>query len=426
MTTSSSSMERTLTAVRYRRRDTCRLCDSPQLSTVLSLVPTPIGDDFVSPARLADPQPTCPLDLMLCAACGQVQLLNVVEPDAIYREYTYTSSVSLGLVEHFEQYVDDVLPWVAPRANGLVVELGSNEGAMLRAFQSRGLRVLGVDPARKIAARATSEGIETLPEYFTPEVARTIRERYGPASLIVANNVFANIDDLHSVMAGVAELLSADGAFVFETSYLLDVVERCLLDTIFHEHVSYFSVGPLERFFRRHGMTFVDVVRVAPKGGSIRGFVQRTREGRTNTPAVTASIAEEQQAGLDQAAAFARLATTLEERKRTLLALLDESTRRGQTIAAYGAAVGLTTMLYQFGLGPYVSYIVDDSETKHGTFSPGLHLPVLPSSTLEERRPDATVILAWRYADAIVKRHAAYAAQGGRFILPLPDVQVVG
>ncbi len=418
-------MERTLTAVPYRRRDTCRLCDSRELATVLSLVPTPIGDDFVPAARLADPQPACPLELMLCADCGQVQLLNVVDPDAIYREYTYTSSVSLGLVEHFERYVDDALPWVAPRADGLVVELGSNEGAMLRAFQKRGVRVLGVDPARQIAARATSAGVETLPEYFTPGLARTVRERYGPASLIIANNVFANIDDLHSVMAGVAELLSPDGAFVFETSYMLDVVERCLLDTIFHEHVSYFAVGPLERFFRRHGMTLVDVARVAPKGGSIRGFVRRTGAGRAST-AVAASIAEERQAGLDRVDAFARLATRLEDRKRTLLDLLDDSRRQGQTIAAYGAAVGLTTMVYQFGLGPYLSYIVDDSETKQGTFSPGLHVPVLPSSALEERRPDATIILAWRYADPIMKRHTEYAARGGRFILPLPDVRVVG
>src|SRR5205823_5918303 len=161
-------------------------------------------------------------------------------------------------VEHFERYADDVLRRVAPPADGLVVEIGSNEGAMLRSFKSRGAPVLGVDPARQIAARASAAGIETWPDYFTPSVARAVRERYGPAAIVVANNVCANIDDLQSTMTGIGELLAPDGVFVFETSYLLDVVEQTLLDTIFHEHLSYFAVRPLDRFFRGHGMTLVD------------------------------------------------------------------------------------------------------------------------------------------------------------------------
>jgi hypothetical protein len=183
-------------------------------------------------------------------------------------------------------------------------------------------------------------------------------------------------------------------------------------------------VRPLDRFFRAQGLTLVDAVRVTTKGGSLRGYVQRSGERRA-TEGVARLAAEEQQAGLDTMDPFGRLANRLEARKSALLELLDDARARGGTIAAYGAAVGLTTMLYEFGLGPYVSYIVDDNEAKHGTFSPGLHLPVVPSSALEERQPDVTVILAWRYADAIVNRHGAYAARGGRFVLPLPDVQVL-
>lgn len=375
---------------------------------------------------------------MLCGSCGHVQLRNVVDPDAIYREYTYTSSISLGLVDHFVRYADDVLQRSGradlvtsandgeadkARSTDLVVEIGSNEGAMLRAFKARGRRVLGVDPARQIAAAATAAAIETLPDYFTPELARRIRQQYGAASIVVANNVFANIDDVATAVDGIRDLLTPGGIFVFETSYLLDVVQHALLDTIFHEHLSYFAIAPLQKFFAARGMTLVDVVHVPTKGGSIRVFVQAAPD-RPASREVTAMVDAENAAGLFGLDAYTRLGAMLDAQRRALHAVLDDAKDRGQTIAAYGAAVGLTTMLYQFELGQYVSYIVDDNAGKHGTFSPGLHLPVLPSSVLEERQPEYTILLAWRYAEPIMKKHTAYTANGGRFILPLPEVHV--
>ncbi len=256
------------------QRETCRLCDGSGLQLALPLEPTPLGDDFIPADRGPQHQPVYPLDLWLCADCGNVQLGHVINPDIVYPEYRYTSSISLGLTEHFQAYADALLARAGTAPGALVVELGSNEGAMLRAFQRRGLRTLGVDPAREIAARATAAGIETLAAYFTAALAANLRQERGAASLVIANNVFANIDDLADVVEGVRGLLAPDGLFVMETSYCLDVVEKALIDTIFHEHLTYFAAAPLAVFFGRWGMELVDVERVETKGGSLRATAQ--------------------------------------------------------------------------------------------------------------------------------------------------------
>jgi SAM-dependent methyltransferase len=401
------------------------LCGTGRLQLALPLEHTPLGDHFVGAERLDQVQEAYPLDLMLCEDCGNVQLQHVVNPEIIYRDYTYTSSVSLGLVEHFQRYADAVLQRVDPRPNVLVVEIGSNEGAMLRAFQKRGLTTLGVDPAREIARCATAAGIETLPCYFTAEVAQTIRDQRGPAAIVIANNVIANIDDLSEVMRGLETLLAPQGVFVFETSYCLDVVQDALLDTIFHEHLTYFSVRPLVPFFRRHGMELIDAQRVATKGGSLRVTAQRAGGSRP----VASSVAELQEleasAGLNRLETYRTLAARLDHRKRELHDVLGSWKAQGKTIAAYGAAVGLTTMIYQFGLGKFLSFIVDDNPGKHNLYSPGLHLPTLPSEALYQRKPDYVVVLAWRYVDSILQQHQAFLAQGGQFVTPLPEIRVI-
>ena len=408
-----------------QHRETFRLCGGSKLELALRLTPTPVGDDFVSEERRHVAQPTYPLDLMLCSDCGNVQLLNVVNPEIIYREYTYTSSISLGLIEHFNQYAESVLRQANPPEGSLIIELGSNEGAMLRAFKSRGYRTLGIDPAREIARHATESGIETLPTYFTAELARTIRDERGPAAIMIANNVLANIDDVSDVAAGIRTLLSPDGLFVFETSYRLDVVEKALIDTIFHEHLTYFSVKPLVSFFSPHGMELVDVERVATKGGSLRGVVQLAGRHQRLSPSVAQLVACETKCGLDRPETYQNLESRLSHMKNDLRALLENLKAQRKTIAAYGAAVGLTTMIYHFDLGELVSFIVDDNPGKQNTYSPGLHIPTLPSEALYERKPDYVVILAWRYAEAIRKKHQRYLEAGGHFIIPLPDIWII-
>ncbi len=409
----------------FFRRDDCRLCGSRDLQLALPMEATPLGDDFLPAGQGPRAQPVYPLELWLCPKCGNVQLGHVVNPELVYREYRYTSSVSLGLTDHFLAYADALLERTKVGAGALVVELGSNEGAMLRAFQRRGLRTLGVDPAREIAARATAAGIETLPTYFTAEMAGGLRRERGPASLVIANNVFANIDDLHDVVRGVRALLAADGVFVVETSYCLDVVEKALIDTIFHEHLTYFAAAPLAAFFAGHGMELIDAERVETKGGSLRATAQLAGGPRPVAPAVGEMVRREAEAGLAQPETYRRLAARIARQKADLRGALAPLKAAGKVIAGYGASVGTTTMIYHFGLGDYFSFLADDDAGKFDTLSPGLHLPTCSSQALYDRRADYAVILAWRYAGPILKRHAAFLAGGGRFILPHPEVKVL-
>ncbi len=408
-----------------RERRTCRLCGGSRLAHVLRLPATPIGDEFLPSSRLQEQQQTYPLELVRCTACSHVQLRHVVDPDALYRDYAYTTSVSLGLPEHFRQAAGALRQRIAPPLASLVVEIGSNEGAMLRAFREAGLRVLGVDPARAIAEQASTAGIETWPMYFSAAVGARIRAERGPASLIVANNVIANVDDLGDLVDGVRSALAPDGAFVFETSYWADVVRHNLLDTVFHEHLSYLAAAPLAGFFRRHGLELVDVERIPTKGGSLRGIVRPSAGAPAPSPAVRGLIAEESALGLDGDEAGRGLDARLARLREGLLGLVRPLKVQGRTLVGYGASVGITTMIYWAELGGLLDYLVDDNPRKIGLFSPGLHLPVHASSVLEEWQPDYVLALAWRYLEPIQQRHAEYLARGGRLVRVLPAIELV-
>lgn len=407
------------------RRETCRLCGSRELELVLPVAATPPGDHYVSAAELNEVQETYPHDIVLCRGCGLAQLAFTVNPDLLYGRYVYVSSISLGLVEHFRGYAGDVLARVKPPAGARVVDVGSNDGSLLRAFKERGMSVLGVDPAADIARAATESGVETLAGYFTLDLARKLKAERGPAAIVTANNVTANVDDLAHFVEGVRHLLAPDGVYVFETSYLLDVVQKSLIETVFHEHLSYFSVKPIDAFFRRIGMQLFDVQRVPTKGGSIRGFVQLAGGPRPVSPAVAELIAEETKAGLHQPETFKAFGAKLDGVKSDLQRLLRDLKSQGKKIAGYGASVGVTTLLYQFGLDGLLEFIADDNPRKQHTFSPGHHIPVLPSAALYEKKPDYVLILAWAYAEPIMKKHQEFAAKGGRFIIPLPAVKTI-
>jgi SAM-dependent methyltransferase len=407
------------------RRNTCRLCDGHELELALHLDPTPIADDYVSVERLAMVQETYPLDLFLCRTCGHVQLLDVVDPEVLFGDYVYVTSISLGLVEHFRRYADDVLRRIIPPVGAFVVEIGSNDGTLLKFFQDRGMCALGIDPARGIARKATESGIETLPTFFTSELARKIRLERGAATIVCANNVFAHGDNLADMVEGVRELLAPDAVFVFEVSYLVDIVQKMLFDTIYHEHLCYHSVKPLDRFFRRHGMELIDIERIASKGGSLRATVQLTGGPRAMSPKIEELIALEASLGLDRVETFRAFAAKIESVKTQLLELLHDLKSQGRTIVGYGASATVTTLIYHFELSDKLSFIVDDNPTKQNSFSPGHHIPVLSPQAIYERKPEYVLILAWQYAEPIKEKHHAFLEQGGHFIVPLPRVEVI-
>jgi hypothetical protein len=284
-----------------------------------------------------------------------------------------------------------------------------------------------VDPAREQARRATDAGFETLPAFFSSALAADLRRDRGPASIVTANNVFANVDDLDDLMDGVRKLLAPDGVFVFETGYFPDLVRQRIIDNIYQEHLSYYAVKPLVRFFARHGLELVSVDHEPTKGGSIRGFARFAgrRSGQLGPGALHDLVQDETDGGFDRPESLQEFARGVERLRSGLIALVADLRARGRTVAGYGASVGVTTLLYYFDMGDQLSFVVDDNPVRHGLFTPGQHIPVLASDALYDRKPDDVLLLAWRYADPIVRRHEAFRKAGGRFIVPLPEISVI-
>lgn len=408
------------------RKSACRLCGSRALELVLPIRPSPIGDAFVAADRLQEKQELYPLDCYLCGDCGHLQNLDVVDPDLLFRDYTYRTSVSLGLVEHFKTYARSVIAGLAIPRDSLVVEMGSNDGSLLKAFQAEGMRVQGIDPARDIARVASDQAVPTIPDFFTSIIAAQIVAERGRATLFCANNVFAHIDNLADVADGIRALLAPDGVFVFEVSYIVDMIDNMVFDTIYHEHVSHHALLPMEAFLNRHGLTLFDVMRTGTKGGSIRAFAQLSATGhRAKSPGLMTLLQQEARRGIARPDIYLEWFAAIERRKRAVLAHLDTVHLAGKTIAGYGASTTTTTLLYHFELASRLSFIVDDNPLKQGRFSPGAHIPVLPSNALADRKPDIVVVLAWTYAEPIIARNAAYIEGGGTFLVPLPEPKTV-
>ncbi len=405
-------------------RTTCRLCGGTSLTKVLALKPTPPANAFVAAEVLDAPQQTFPLDVFFCESCHHVQLLDVVDPRVLFENYVYVSGTSPVFVKHFEDYAAFVIDHYAPLAGALVFDIGSNDGTLLQAFKNVGHSVLGVDPAKDIAANASAGGIETIAGFFSAAMAADIRSDHGTAAVITANNVFAHIDDLGGVLDGVRTLLDDDGVFVFEVSYLVDMFEHTLFDMIYHEHLAYHTVGPLVAFMAAHDMELIAAHRVPTHGGSLRAVARPKAGARPVEESVGELVALEKSMGLDRAATYKDFGTRIDVLGAELSSLLRSLKADGQTIAAFGAPAKATTLMYHFGIGPdLIDFIVDDSPLKQGLYSPGMHIPVVPSSAIYDRKPDNIVILAWNFAAPIMEGHQKYIDAGGRFIVPLPNLK---
>lgn len=420
-------------ATLFYKRDNCRLCLSKDLDLVVPLAPMPLATpNFRIAPQAGSDLPELfktgiPLEIYLCRACGHQQILHVGNPEIQYSNYVYTTSLSLGLSEHFLGYAAEVIAKNALPAESLLVEIGSNDGTLLRAFRSHGLNVLGIDPAKSIAERATASGVRTVAAFFSQATAIAVREEVGRAKAIVANNVIANIDDMIDFAMGIRELLAPDGVFIFETQYGSDVIERTLLDTVYHEHLSYFDVLPLERFFAGLGMQVIDVERIWTKGGSIRVTVQPAGGPRTPSSAVQDMIDEERRKGMFEPAYYRRLASDVASLHRDIVAAVEAEHAAGRTVAGYGVSVGTLALLPQFGLQNRISVLFDDDPAKDPVLSgPGYDIPVMGPGKVLEVMPGLIVVFAWRYAEPIIAKHQEYLKRGGRFLVPLPHVKLIG
>jgi SAM-dependent methyltransferase len=308
-----------------------------------------------------------------------------------------------------------------------MVGVALGKGASLAdALTQVGQVAEGVRAAKQVLALATEAGIETIGDFFTDAIGRRILQSHGAASVVIANNMIANVDNLDPLVIGVRDVLAPDGLFVFETQYGVDVTEKNLLDTVYHEHLSYFNIKPLTRFFARLGMEVIDVQHIETKGGSIRVTVQRAGGAKTPSAEVARFIAEEDRLGVDQPAYYVPYAKRIAAIRDELVAMADAAHARGQLVAGYGVSVGTTTLLPQFGLENKIDFLVDDDPKKGNVMAgPGYDIPILPPAALYERKPAFVVVFAWRYVDPIRAKHAGYFAEGGKFVVPLPGVSTI-
>ena len=354
-------------------------------------------------------------------SCGHVQLSVTVPPEIMFRNYLYVSGTSETIPAHFAEYAKDVAERFVPKG-GLVVEIGSNDGTLLRAFDRGAVRVLGVEPARNIAAMANAAGIPTLDEFFGEPIGAEIAAKHGRASAIIGNNVVAHIDDLHGLMNGVTTLLEEGGVFVAEFPYLVELLEKTAYDTIYHEHLSYFSVASVVDLASRHGLRLVDVRRVGVHGGSIRVFI--SREGDAS-PEVKKLVDLEEQIGLRSGRPLGPFVQAVGRQREDLRRVLGEI-RLSRHVAGYGAPAKGNTLLNYCGIDRSVlDFIVDRSPLKHGLLTPGTHIPVEPPEHLLASGVRDTLLLAWNFADEILRQQQDYRSKGGRFIVPIPIPRVV-
>ncbi|HWP58340.1 MAG TPA: class I SAM-dependent methyltransferase [Candidatus Acidoferrales bacterium] len=407
------------------QRIACRVCRSAEVEPFLDLGRTALANQFLRESELTLEEPRYPLRAGFCRSCGHVQLMESVPPHAMFDHYLYISSASDTLKTHLWDLSDEMARRYRLGAADLVIDIGCNDGTLLEGFKRHGVRTLGVDPARNLAALTAGKGIERFTALFTSSSARAIAARWGRAALITATNTFPHIQDLADFIAGLKAALAPGGAFVIETHYLLDLVEQVAFDTIYHEHVSYWALGPMKRLFERHGLRIVDAERIPLHHGQLRVHVQRDGEGEVR-PSVDRMLAEERAAGLDRFETYLAFAARAQKIKRDLQRTLRELAHSGKRVAGYGAPAKGNTLLGFLEIGPeLVPYIADRSPLKQGRYTPGTHIPVVSPEVLASRAPEYLLLLAWNFADEILAQQAEYRRRGGKFIVPVPEVRVI-
>jgi SAM-dependent methyltransferase len=387
---------------------------------------SPPCEDFLTEDRLSEPETFYPLDVRVCDMCLLVQLPTYLSAQSIFSEYAYFSSFSDSWVAHAERLVDEGVRRQKLDSGSRVIEVASNDGYLLQHVVARGITALGIEPASNIAAVAQGKGIPTLNEFFSEALARQIAATSGQADLLVANNVFAHIPDLNDFTAGLAAALKPGGLLSIEVAYLVRLIERNEFDTIYHEHFMYYTVLSAETVLARHGLRLLDVEELETHGGSIRLWVVHEDDQRPSAESVEAIKARETAAGYGSAEGYAGFATRVEATKRDLLEFLIAERRRGSTIAGYGAPGKGNTLLNYCGIRTdLIDFLVDRNPYKHGRFTPGTHIPILPPEWLDEARPDVILIMPWNLRDEIGRQLARTRDWGARLVVAIPRLEVV-
>ncbi len=401
----------------------CRICGSTRLEDVLSLGNLPPVNSFLGGAADIEKEQKHPLAICFCPSCTHVQLTHMLDPKDIFVDYIYFSSMSETVVRHGEALAARYAKEISLAKGDLVAELASNDGCILKPFRAHS-RVYGVEPAKNIAEVANKEGVPTLAEFFNSKTAAQVRSEQGPAKLIMARNVVAHVPEVVDFIAGAAHWLTDDGILHVEVPYLGEMVEKLEFDTIYHEHLSYFSVTALSHLFQKAGLVLWDVEEIGLHGGSL--IARGKKPSHKPTENVARFLAKEKAAGLDTLAPLVKFAEGTRKLKTSVPELLGSLTREGKKLAGYGAAAKGVVLTNYCGIGTdLLAWVADKSPYKQGKLMPGVHIPVVSPDRIEKDAPDLLVVLAWNFFDEIRKQQKAHEARGGKFVLPVPAPRVV-
>ncbi len=404
----------------------CRLCAAPLTRTFLDLGAMPLANAFLRPEQLAQPEPRYPLHARVCGACLLVQVDAVVRREEIFEDYAYFSSYSSSWVEHARRFAQSSVERFGLNAQSLVVEVASNDGYLLKHFVALGIPCRGIEPARNVAAVAEAAGVPTEVCFLGRATGTALRARGLAADLLIANNVLAHVPDLHDFVAGLAALLKPAGTLAIEFPHLLRLIREVQFDTIYHEHFCYFSLAPVERLLAEHGLKVFDIEPLPTHGGSLRLLAAPAESPRPERPGLAAARSAERVADLDKLESYAGFEPKVRAVCAELTAFLETARRDGRKTVAYGAAAKGNTLLNGCGIGAkHIAFAVDASPHKQGRYTPGSHLEIRPPAAVAAARPDYLLILPWNLREEIMAKLAFIRAWGGRFVLPIPHLQVL-
>ena len=403
----------------------CRFCGSLALLPFVDLGVSPLANSYLTPAMLCQAECFYRLCVYLCRRCFLVQLDAVVPPENIFSDYRYFSSYSDSWLAHAKAYADLAMEEFRLRPSSCVIEVASNDGYLLQYFREKGARVLGIDPAANIASVATANGIPTVPSFFGEDLARKLVAAGTRADLLIANNVLAHVPDLNGFVRGLKILLQPKGTLTLEFPYLARLMEENQFDTIYHEHLSYFSFTAVNRILKKHGLNVFDVEELPTHGGSLRVYAGHWEDGAKPTRLrVKAMLAAEENLGLHTVTPYLAFAERVKGVKRKLLNWLIRTKEEGKSIVAYGAAAKGNTLLNYCGIRTdFIDYAVDRSPHKRGLLLPGTRIPISPPERIAQTRPDCVLILPWNLQSEITRQLAFIRQWGGKFLVPIPQVR---
>lgn len=406
---------------------TCRFCRAELRHTFCDLGMSPISNAFLKQEQIGAMEPFYPLHAYVCERCFLVQLEEFESPQQIFGEhYAYFSSYSDTWLEHARRYTELMIERFGIGPKSQVIELASNDGYLLQYFKQKGIPALGIEPAKNVAEAAIARGIPTLVKFFGVDTAKELVAAGTRPDLLLGNNVLAHVPDLNDFVAGLKIVLKPQGVITLEFPHLQRLIEENQFDTIYHEHFSYFSFVAVERVFASHGLQLFDVDEIPTHGGSLRIYARHAEEGGTPGAGVTELAARERRLGLERIETYLAFSQRVQETKRKLLEFLIEAKRSGKTIVGYGAPAKGNTLLNYCGIRcDFLDFTVDRSPHKQNTFLPGTHIPVYAPERIDEVKPDYLLVLPWNIKDEIIGQMAHIRSWGGRFVVPIPSVQVI-